>query len=88
MELCNLMEDKVSYITEQLLEREKDVCDCDKCKLDIIAIALNNLPTKYVVTEKGKLLGRANNLNYQFEADIVTEVTKAIEIVKKEPRHL
>lgn len=87
MRLKNLMEDEVMYVTNKLLSEREDVCKCKKCKMDIAAIALNALPPKYVVTEIGELLGRANNSNIQFEADVTTEVTKAIDIVRNSPHH-
>lgn len=87
MELHNLIEDDVINAINKLEDTVEDWCSCDKCKLDIAALALNNLKTKYVVTEKGNLLGRANNMNQQFNTDIILEVTKAIKIVSSNPQH-
>lgn len=87
MKLHNLMEDEVIRIVNKLLKNEKDICTCEKCKLDIAAIALNNLLPQYVVTKKGELYKRANNMGIQFEADITKEVTKAIYIVRKRSKH-
>ena len=87
MELHNLMEDEVSYVIDQLLKDRKDICTCDKCKLDISAIALNNLKPRYVVTEKGVLYAKVTTLNNQFDVDLVKEITKAIKIVGDKPHH-
>ena len=87
MELHNLIEDDVFNVTNKLLSNFTEWCNCDKCKLDIAALALNNLKPRYVVTERGSLLGRANNMNQQFNTDITLEVTKAIEIVGRNPQH-
>ncbi|MCF6465628.1 late competence development ComFB family protein [Clostridium sp. Cult2] len=87
MELRNLMEDEVLYAINRILKDKEDICTCNKCKLDIAALTLNNLKPKYVVTEKGELYGKVNTLNYQFDADLITEIVKAIEIVRNEPRH-
>ncbi|WP_200804852.1 late competence development ComFB family protein [Anaerosalibacter sp. Marseille-P3206] len=87
MGLKNLMEDEVMYTVNKLLSDRKDMCTCDKCKLDIAAIVLNVLPPRYVVTEKGKLYGKVENMSYQFDVDVITEVTKAINIVKNSPHH-
>lgn len=87
MKLHNLIEDEVIRITNELLKDREDICTCDKCKLDIAAIALNNLKPKYVVTEKGGLFGRVDTLNYQFDVDLIKEITKAIKIVGNEPQH-
>ena len=87
MKLKNLMEDEVIYTINRLLKDVDDMCTCEKCKLDIAAIALNALPPKYVVTEIGELYGKVSNMNYQFDVDVTTEVTKAINKVKNSPHH-
>jgi competence protein ComFB len=81
------MEDEVLIIVNRLMDNVDDMCTCEKCRMDVTAIALNNLPTKYVVTEKGELYGKLDTMNYQFETDIIKEVIKAIEKVKKSPQH-
>jgi competence protein ComFB len=65
-----------------------NVCTCEKCLLDIAAIALNDLPPKYVVTKKGELYSKINTLGQQFEVDVVSAITKAAVLVKRRPRHL
>lgn len=88
MELKNLMEDEVKHSIDQLLLERKDICDCPKCKIDIAAIALNNLKPRYVVTEKGRLYGKMDTLDQQFGVDVTKEVMKAIEIANKKPHHI
>lgn len=87
MELKNLMEEEVKRVVERLLKNRDDICTCDRCKLDIIAITLNNIKPKYVVTEKGEVFARIDMLNYQYDADIAMEVMKAIKIVKENLNH-
>lgn len=87
MKLHNIMEDKVADITKRLMKGDQDYCTCSRCKLDVIALALNEVKPKYVVTDKGELYGRANLMTNQSDADIIKEVTKAIEIVRESPRH-
>lgn len=87
MELYNLMEKEVLNAVEKIYGDMDNGCKCEKCKLDIAAIALNTLNPKYVVTEKGYLLTKVNNMNYQFQSDIITAVIKAIEIVVENPKH-
>lgn len=62
-------------------------CTCEKCRLDIAAIALNSLPPKYVVTKKGQMYIKLGNLQKQFDVDIIAAITKAIVIVNRQPRH-
>ncbi len=87
MEFHNYMEDIVEDTLEKLLSEREDVCKCERCKLDIIALALNRLPPKYVVTQKGRIYTKLAELELQLKADVVKEITKAIEIVKKNPQH-
>jgi len=81
------MEDAVEDILNNTLSERKDVCKCNKCKLDMMAWALNRLPSKYVVTSKGRIYTRLEEIGIQFKADIIREVAKAIEHIKKSPRH-
>jgi len=86
MVLKNYMEELV-FDAIKNLSKELSVCTCEKCMFDVAAIALNDLPTKYVVTEKGMLYSKIETLKQQFEVDIITAVTKAIEKVNKNPQH-
>ena len=87
MKLLNLMEDEVICTIDKILKEKQDICTCDKCKLDIAAIALNNLKPKYVVVEKGEVYSEVNTLNYQLDADLIKEIVKAIDIVGANPHH-
>ncbi len=87
MGLHNLLEDEVINTINNLLKDRHNICTCDKCRLDIAAIALNNLNPRYVVTEKGVLYGKLDTLDYQFDADLIKEVIKAINIVADKPHH-
>ncbi|HOQ37703.1 MAG TPA: late competence development ComFB family protein [Acetivibrio sp.] len=82
----NYMEEVVYSILKEIIN-DIDVCDCEKCMMDVAAIALNNLPPKYIVTEKGELYSKVNALRQQFEVDVISSLTKAAEVVKKNPRH-
>lgn len=83
----NLMEEEVFMAIEKILKTMDDVCKCEKCKNDMAAIALNSLKPNYVVTEKGYLYNKANNMSFQFSTDVTTDVIKAIDIVKNNPQH-
>jgi len=82
----NYMEEFVFNQMAEVLEDIK-MCKCEKCIMDIAAIALNDLPPKYIVTEKGELFSKVNSLRRQFEVDIIAAIIKAAIIVKRNPRH-
>jgi competence protein ComFB len=81
------MEDIVLDALEELLSERNDICKCEKCKFDITAITLNRLPSKYVVTPRGRVYTKLSELELQKRTDIIKELTKAIEIVKNNPQH-
>jgi len=60
-QIKNYMEEIVFSSIKEVLDDIK-VCSCDKCILDIAAIALNELPPKYIVTEKGELYSKVDSL--------------------------
>jgi competence protein ComFB len=82
-----------NHMEEIVFNQIKDVladinsCTCEKCVMDIAAIALNDLPPKYIVSEKGELYSKINALKQQFEVDVIAAITKAAVLVKRNPRH-
>ncbi|MCE5285862.1 MAG: late competence development ComFB family protein [Pelosinus sp.] len=87
MELKNYMEDIVWQSLEELLAAQPDVCKCQKCRYDIMALALNFLPPRYVVTEAGETFTRIKSLEQQFSVDVITAITNAIILVASRPHH-
>lgn len=85
-QIKNYMEEIVFNLIQEVLD-DINMCSCDKCILDIAAIALNDLPPKYIVTEKGELYSKINALKQQFEVDVIAAITKAAVLVKRSPRH-
>ena len=84
--LKNYMEEIVQEYLDDVIA-DIDMCKCEKCRLDIVAIALNNLPSKYIVSEKGELFSKLNTFIIQFEVDAVAAITKAALIVKEKTLH-
>lgn len=85
-QIKNYMEEIVFNQMKEVLQ-DINMCTCDKCIMDIAAIALNDLPPKYIVTEKGELYSKINALKQQFEVDVIAAITKAAVLVKRKPRH-
>lgn len=82
----NYMEDVVFHHLDDIL-KDADCCRCQRCRMDMAAYALNQLPSKYVVTRKGEVYSKLLELQQQFETDVIIALVKAIEVVKKNPRH-
>lgn len=85
-EIKNYMEVCVRDSLVQVLT-SLGVCTCARCRYDIMALALNDLPPKYVVTHKGHIYTKLSALQNQFTVDIITAITQAAGIVSQRPRH-
>lgn len=86
MRLKNYMEEVVFNMMEAVLKQVKH-CPCKKCMADIAALALNDLPPRYIVSEDKEVYLKVKQLEQQFEVDATTAIIKAAVIVNKNPRH-
>lgn len=85
--LKNIMEDAVEEHIKMILPTMPNICTCENCILDIATYALNRLPAQYVRTDTGALFQKLNNNAPQAEVEILTEVTKAINLIAANPNH-
>ncbi|WP_028829233.1 late competence development ComFB family protein [Proteocatella sphenisci] len=67
--------------------RKFDMCMCDRCIVDTFALALTNLPTKIVVTDKDSIFPMVSFYETKNTAIISTELIKACMLVKEKPHH-
>ncbi|MGN1350233.1 MAG: late competence development ComFB family protein, partial [Anaerovoracaceae bacterium] len=67
--------------------RDYDMCTCERCTNDVVALTLNRIPPKYVVTMKGKLYARINACLPQYQTDMLAAITAACQTVKNNSRH-
>ncbi|BCN31478.1 late competence development ComFB family protein [Anaeromicropila herbilytica] len=84
--LKNVTEDIVIKKYEQM-KNTFIGCKCERCKLDIIAYALNHLPPKYVITSEGELIAHLEAEQTQFDTDLTTLMIKASIVVNEHPHH-
>lgn len=64
-----------------------EMCTCSKCICDVLALALNSLPTKYVTSDAGKQYIQLASYKKQFETDVEIALMKACMTVKDAPNH-
>ena len=80
----------VRLIAEDLLTsvmKKMDIEDTTENREDVLALALNKLPTKYVTSGEGKLYAELiNTYKFQYETDVITSLTRACMTVKDKPR--
>lgn len=82
--LYNLTEHLVISKLEMVL-KNMNCCKCDRCKMDILAIALNNLEPHYVVSSKNIIDEKV--IRSKLSQQATAEVLKAALRVRKCPRH-
>lgn len=63
------------------------LCSCDRCRIDVVALALSNLPAKYVVAKPHELIPRLSMYEQKYSASIVTQVMSACRKVLDRPHH-
>ncbi len=63
------------------------VCTCTQCMNDIKALALNHLPSKYVVMDEGERIPKLTFYEGQYSSDITAQLLKACEQVNRRPHH-
>ena len=63
------------------------LCPCQRCAIDVKAIALNNLMPKYVVMGKGETVPRLSVYEGRYDAEITMQILRACNMVKDTPRH-
>lgn len=88
--------DEVTYVNVmQILVEEKaekymqlfGLCCCPRCVIDVKALALNNLPPKYVVMRKGDMVPRITVYEGRYNAVITAQLMQACTAVQKAPHH-
>ena len=81
-------------IMELLVERKAEtymelfgLCCCDRCKMDVQALALTELPAKYVVMGKNELPLRLSLYEGRMNTAVTAQILRACKVVLAEPRH-
>ncbi|MFZ5633848.1 MAG: late competence development ComFB family protein [Bacillota bacterium] len=83
MRLINATEITLFEQLNKIMEK-RDICKCERCKLDIAAIALNNLPPNYVVSTEGEVI---KAISPQLKIDVQRQLEAAIAKVSATPHH-
>lgn len=84
--LRNIMEEYIILTLDEILD-SLDGCKCERCRLDIASYTLNRMPPRYVATTQGELMSRLCELDSQFKASVIKEITLAHEVISKNPNH-
>lgn len=87
MKLHNVMEDIVLESFEENINSLNLTCQCKKCMLDIVAIAINSLPTQYIVRNSNRPYVKAKYIGKQYEVNVLSKLASAAKIVAENPLH-
>lgn len=85
--LVNYIEHLVNEQLDEFLSKNKDICSCEKCQMDMKAYALNKLKPQYLVTDKGYIYQKIEEMRLQYTVDILRTIIDASNVVKNNPRH-
>lgn len=87
MKYKNMMEEITEWIFEEHSNSLNLKCNCDQCKMDVIAIALNHLPPQYIVQGNKEAYIKAKYIENQYRVDVLSQLASATLIVSENPRH-
>lgn len=82
----NVFEEIVRSKVLEAMERF-DVCTCDRCIVDTVALAVTNLPAKCIVTDKDAVFPLLSFYSSKYNTQVQTELIKACVKVKENPHH-
>ena len=84
--LRNYWEDAIMERTRSIVAK-LDMCQCDKCFLDVCALALNKLNPQYVTTDRGSLMMKVPTANAKTELELTILISRCAKMVSERPMH-
>ena len=87
--LVNVTEEIVRGLVSFLLHgtEYQTFCHCNQCEMDIIALALNALPPKYVASNESRDAAFEQLNTPENIEEVNKQIIRAIHIVGRNPRH-
>lgn len=82
--LSNLTEE-IMFSKLEMVLNNMGCCKCEKCRMDIIACAMNQLPPRYVVDTPSAIAARIETS--EINKEITSVLLKSALMVRKNPRH-
>jgi competence protein ComFB len=85
-QLVNAYEELVHAGVREVMLKT-DMCQCEKCFLDICAIVYNQGYVHFVNTKEGQLLKKIPDMNLGNHVEMMVQVMHAVKLVKTFPHH-
>jgi competence protein ComFB len=86
-DLENETEKFVIQYLEEAVSKDRSICTCEDCILDMATFALNQAPPSYRVSLLGKLYAQAKGQNDSYMSKVKKAVQAAVKRVKANPSH-
>ena len=85
----NLIEEAIGTAYESVRRRTPEFCGCQKCRDDVISLALNHTKPRYATGDppRGAVLSRLELQSEQGQAHLIAAVHDAMKHVAANPRH-
>ena len=85
----NLLEDAIGSAYESVRMKTPGFCGCQKCRDDVISLALNHTKPRYATGDppRGAVLTRLELQSEQGQAQLISVVHDAMKHVIANPRH-
>lgn len=84
--LINAYDDIVRASVRDLMSKS-DMCQCDKCFLDVCAVVFNRKYARFVTTTEGQLLSKVPQISYGGQVEMTVTILDAIKMVRDFPKH-
>lgn len=81
----NVMEEVVKVSINRAV-KQFDMCTCNRCMADVMALSLTNLPAKYVVTDQ-QVSPLLNYYSNKYNDIVNIELIKSCTLIKQYPHH-
>jgi competence protein ComFB len=83
----NALEDVIEKEINNTAKKDKSFCGCPQCKIDVMALTLNNLLPRYIVHNQTKVFLKKELSNPDLIEEIKRTIQMAIKKVKDNPMH-
>ena len=82
----NVMQEIVEEKADKYMGKA-NMCCCPRCRIDVIALTLSRLPSKYVVVPSHERLPMVSVYEERYSTSIISNLMWACERVRDNPRH-
>lgn len=84
----NLLKKEVRPVIKEAFAERDDICTCEQCYKDVLAISLTKLKPRYAGSEEGEVVLKSVDISSdQTRLDILRVIHEAIDRVNENPHH-